>query len=100
MERMKLVVLVVIAIALVKLAFGGWVGEAHAEAGAITCEAFYADQIGNMRQEKSLEASKVYMGTVQAWLASHPGDPVFRTTLVNQIGANAFGYIDIVCLRG
>jgi hypothetical protein len=91
----------VIAVALVKLAFGVGVTDARAEPGAIACEAFYADQVSNMKRERSLEAGRAYATEVSAWLATHPGEPVFRTTLVNSLGGNAapLGYIDIVCVR-
>lgn len=100
MKRLELGVWVVIAIALVRIAFGpGW-GEARAAGPTILCEAFYADQVGNLKQEKAIDSGRAYAATVKAWLDAHPGDPVFRSTLVNEgLGRTTLGYIDIVCVR-
>jgi hypothetical protein len=97
MERAKLVVLVVIAVALVKLAFGGWVAEASADAGSVTCEVLYSGQINHLAISKQAEAVRTHTGKVEGWLEAHPGAPVFRSTVPGVAEPGSF--YDIVCVR-
>lgn len=100
MERIKVAALVTIALSLARLAFGLPIDTAQAaDTPPILCEAFYAENITNLKQERAVETGRVYAAGVKQWLESHPGNTVFRTTLLNQIGSAPAGYIDVICVR-
>jgi hypothetical protein len=96
-ERTKVALLAVIAAALCSIVARDWMPEAHAQSADIACNAWYKEMIGGLKgEEKVLAMSMEYAGSVRDWLLQHPGDPVFRTTLVQGQG---LAYIDIMCVR-
>ncbi|MBA2321850.1 MAG: hypothetical protein H0V89_11940 [Deltaproteobacteria bacterium] len=97
MERVKVALHVVIALALSAQVFQSAVPEARAQSpGPITCKAWYQEMIGALKgPEKALVTADAYAAEVNAWMTQNPGDPIFRTTLVQGGGA----YVDILCVR-
>lgn len=96
-ERVKIGLLAVIALALSLQVLGDWVPEARAQSADIVCNAWYKEMIGGLKtEEKVLAMSVDYANSVRDWMLQHPGDPVFRTTLVQGAG---LAYIDIMCVR-
>ena len=96
MERMKIALLAVIAAALCLLVARDFVPVAHADSGTVECNAWIADEIAGVKDAKVLERSMAYVEPIREWLQQHPGQPVFRTTLVHNTNSM---YIDIMCVR-
>ena len=100
MERVKVMLLAVIAVALCAQVLGDWMPVAHAQSRDVVCNAWYQEVLvtgtGEKGQAKALEQSMDHVGPIRAWLLEHPGDPVFRTT-VSRAGGTAF--VDIMCVR-
>jgi hypothetical protein len=99
-ERLKVVLLAVIAGALCVQVGGGLVPVAHAEGGDIVCNAWHKENVvaamGEKGKGKAVEAAMEHANSVRAWMLEHPGDPVFRTTVVQNAGA---AFVDILCVR-
>lgn len=96
MERLKVVSLAVIALVLSVRLVMDLVPEAQAET-SIRCNAWRKEMIGGFKGEAKAEGEAIAFGNeVAAWMMANPGDPVFRTTLVQGAGA---AWIDIVCVR-
>jgi hypothetical protein len=103
MERAKVALLGLIALGL-------WLGlvrdgmpEARAEgpSAPIQCNAWYADIPNTMGVDKAVEKAKAHAAPIAEWMTQHPGDPVFRTTMVRTAPMNniPIGYVDVLCVR-
>ena len=97
MEQAKLALLTVIALALCVQTWDRVVPEAHAQSSDIVCNAWRNETIGASKgDDKVLAGAMIYANEVRSWLLSHPGDTIFRTTLMQGTG---YAYIDIACVR-
>jgi hypothetical protein len=95
MERVKVAISAVIAVALVKIALsgGGELGVAHAAGtGTVSCEAFLQNPGLAGGLDKALAKSKEWFGPVKLWLEAHPGSTIFATELYG-------GVVYVICVR-
>jgi hypothetical protein len=91
MKRIELLILVVIAASLAKLAFGP--DEARAEAGGVSCEAFAVNAPAvRVTNDRKQQFGREWVAPVEAWLEAHPGSLAYQTNLFG-------GIIEVVCVR-
>jgi hypothetical protein len=95
-EKAQLALLAVIALALCVQTWDRVVPEAHAQSTDVVCNA-WEYVVGALKSDEKRHTEAMgYATTIRTWLLAHPGEMVFRTTLVEGAGA---GSIDIACVR-
>jgi hypothetical protein len=98
LERAKIGLLAVIALALCARLGMDLVPEARADPGRIECNAFYVEDISAQRNVRNATAwALAHASQVRDWLLQHPGDPVYRATMRH--GDSLVGWIEVICVR-
>lgn len=95
MERVKVGLLAVIAVALVVPQLSSLVPVAEAQSGGeVTCHSIPLMATASVRPEKAAEDEAANLTALQTFLRAHPGDVVFETTLPR---VNAT--LHLICIR-
>ncbi len=97
MERIKVALLAVIAVALVVPQLSSLIPVAEAQsAGEVTCYLVAQEAIFGVKVEKALEEAAPNAAALQAFLRAHPGDVVLRAA---QPRINGGGHLETICIR-
>ena len=97
MERVKVALLAIIAVALVAPQLTSLIPTAQAESGGeVTCYAVPQANIVAVKPEKGVEEAATNLGALQAFLRAHPGEIVYRSI---QPRPNGAGHLETICIR-
>lgn len=93
MERVKVALLAVIAVALV----APRIPTAQAQSGGeVTCYAVAQEAVFGVKVDKALEEAAPNVAALQAFLRAHPGEIVLRSV---QPRINGGGHLETICIR-
>ncbi len=100
MERVKVALLAVIAVALVVPQLSSLIPTAEAQSGGeVTCYPVRVNAVLGNKPEEAMAKAAPNAAALQEILRQHPGEVVLHTTHTQTSSTSLYGYIETVCIR-